>query len=192
MNQTISKQFHAALIHLLAKEGRGAQSRLAREQNIDRGYMNAIAKGRKSGAEDIRTKIAVHFGMAYEDMLALGRTILDGEDSPGSGKSGRIDGGETARSEATMPEKGISELGEPQKSEEPRLSISEKMMKVVAILESDSKYRDTLSGLIDAFYEAVNAKKENQTLRNQMKEMESRIADLELLAYEKDEVRKSA
>jgi len=66
-------------------------------------------------------------------------------------------------------------------------------MKVVEILESDTIYRDVLAELIDAFYDAVSTKKDNLKLRNQMKEMESRIVSLEKrLADDKDSPRKSA
>lgn len=187
MNTTVSKQFHAALTYLLEKEGRGAQSRLARQQNIDRGYMNAIAKGRKSGAEDVRTKIAAHFDMTYEDMLALGRTILAG----GEVQQPTI-GEETGQKKATKQENGVVAFPEPKKRETPQLSISEKITKVVAILESEGKYREVLSDLIDSFYEAISVKKDNLSLQNKMREMESRIAELEKLAGEKDQVRKSA
>ena len=58
MIQSVAKQFHAALTHLLSEEGRGAQTRLANEQQIDRGYLNAIVKQRKLGSDKIRERIA--------------------------------------------------------------------------------------------------------------------------------------
>mgnify|MGYP001764718856 CR=1 FL=1 len=58
MSNDIPTQFRTALNHLLQQEGRGAQVRLARVENIDRGYLNAIIKGRKPGAEAIRSRIA--------------------------------------------------------------------------------------------------------------------------------------
>jgi len=191
MNQPISKQFHAALTHLLAKEGRGAQSRLAREQNIDRGYMNAIAKGRKTGAEDLRTGIAAYFGMTYENMLALGRAILDGENvlSPGENKGA---GEEVVLSKVKKMENQVVESREPQQPEATLPSISEIIMKVVDIMESDSNYRATVSSLIVDVHEKISAKKENLALEDRVKELESQLADFKRLDYEKDEVRKSA
>ena len=73
-------KFRAALDFLLAKEGRKAQSRLSKEQNIDSGYLNSIIKGRKPGSITVREKIAAHFDLEYEDMLYLGRWILSGRD----------------------------------------------------------------------------------------------------------------
>lgn len=191
MNQPISKQFHAALTHLLAKEGRGAQSRLAREQNIDRGYMNAIAKGRKTGAEDLRTGIAAYFGMTYENMLALGRAILDGENVLGS-EGNQVTGKGAALSKVTKMERQVVESKEPQQPEAPLPSISEIIMKVVDIMESDSNYRATVSSLIVEVHEKISAKKENLALGDRVKELESQLADLKRLDYEKDGVRKSA
>ena len=52
--------------------------RLAVAQSIDRGYLNAVTKGRKPAAEEIRLRIADHFGMTYEAMLTLGRAVLEG------------------------------------------------------------------------------------------------------------------
>lgn len=78
MNNVIAEQFRAALNFLLHQEGRGAQVRLSVAQDIDRGYLNAVIKGRKPGAEEIRLRIADHFGMTYEAMLTLGRAVQDG------------------------------------------------------------------------------------------------------------------
>lgn len=78
MNNAIAEQFRAALNFLLYQEGRGGQVRLALAQNIDRGYLNAVIKGRKPTAEEIRLKIANHFGMTYEAMLTLGRAVEEG------------------------------------------------------------------------------------------------------------------
>ena len=63
MNQKNLKQLHAALTHLLEEEGRGAQTRLSTEQKIDRGYLNAIVKQRKSGSGKMWGKISHHFNM---------------------------------------------------------------------------------------------------------------------------------
>ena len=194
MSHTVSQQFHAALTYLLAKEGRGAQSRLARQQNIDRGYMNAIAKGRKSGAEDIRAKIATHFGMTYADMLTLGRTILEGGDvlQEGINGKGSNKGQDGKPPKVTRQQNGVLELVESKKHERPPLSISEKITKAVAILESEGKDREVLSDLIDLLYEKIRAEKDNLSLQGKIGEMESRIADLERQLAEHNQERKSA
>jgi hypothetical protein len=192
MAQSVTHQFQAALVHLLAKEGRGAQSRLAGLQKIDRGYLNAIIKGRKPGSEEVRAKIADHFNMAYEDMLALGRSILGGKESKNSEGISEPEQGATPLSD-NIKDREVIDLNSVGKFKETQSSISEKILKVVDILESNTNYRDVLSEMIDAFHEAVNTKNDNLKLRNQMKEMEARIAGLEKrLAAKKDRVPKSA
>ena len=190
----MSQQFHAALTYLLTKEGRGAQSRLARQQNIDRGYMNAIAKGRKSGAEDVRTRIATHFGMTYEDMLTLGRMLLEGGDVLQAGNDGvRNEKGQVDKPpRLAMLRNGVIELVEAKKYESHPLSISEKITKTVAILESEGREREVLSDLIDLLYEKIRAGKDKLSLQGKIDEMESRIADLERQLIEQNRERKSA
>ena len=65
-----------ALNHLLQEEGRGAQTRPAIAKDINRGYLNPIAKGRQAGSDETRARIADHFETTFEDMLAFGRQIL--------------------------------------------------------------------------------------------------------------------
>ncbi len=192
MAQSVTHQFQAALTHLLAQEGRGAQSRLAGQQNIDRGYLNAIVKGRKPGSEEVRAKIAAHFNMTYEDMLALGRGILGGSEGETSLKPKGGKGFSEPQDDA-IQNKSVVEFKPPRKSRDSQSGISEKIMKVVEILESDTHFSEVLAELIDAFHESISTKNDNLRLRNQMKEMESRIASLEKrLADEKDRGKKSA
>lgn len=177
----------------MAQEGRGAQSRLAGQQNIDRGYLNAIVKGRKPGSEEVRAKIAAHFNMTYEDMLALGRGILGGGEGWTSLKPKSGEELSTPQDDKTIPNKSVVEFKSHKKTRDSRSGISEKIMKVVEILESDTHFSEVLAELIDAFHESVSLKSDNLKLRNQMKEMEGRIASLEKrLADEKDRGKKSA
>ena len=175
MTNLISNQFQAALNHLLRQEGRGAQVRLSVEQNIDRGYLNAIIKGRKPGAEDIRARIATHFGMTYEDMLAFGRRIQEG----------KIDSEPKVAPEAALlpgllkVEEHVADGNAPQEKSARRLKFSGKILKVVQILESNTVYGDSLSVLIDAYHKAIASDSGNQALANRLKAMEERVKKLE-------------
>ncbi|MCK9294381.1 MAG: hypothetical protein M0P70_04810 [Desulfobulbaceae bacterium] len=166
MDQSVSKYFNAALIYLLDQEGRGAQSHQAGQQKIDRGYIKAIIKGRKPGAEDVRAKIAAHFHLTYEDMLALGRRILENREDD------ILEGDSSVEQKKLIHDKAAETAGGVISS------ITEKIMKTVVVLESDSTCRDVLVDLIDAFHEAVITHNENLALRNRIKKMEVQIARL--------------
>ena len=176
MSQTASHQFRAALSHLLVREGRGAQSRLAEQQGIDRGYLNAIVKGRKGGSDAIRSKITKHFRMEYEEMLTLGRRILDGQSESSLGR------GKTRRKASSVPDTAeqeeLDDIEDDVQSAEPA-AISGKILKAVRILESQSVYRDILSSIIDSFHDALMAKDDSRILRKRVSLLEAKLARLE-------------
>jgi len=78
MEKLPPKLFNAALSYLLAQHGRGTQARLVAQTGIDRGQLNKIVKGKISGSEENRVKISAALETTYEDMLALGRRIMEG------------------------------------------------------------------------------------------------------------------
>ena len=207
MDQSAPNQFRAALTYLLEQEGRGAQTRLADEQKIDRGYLNAIVRGRKSGSEKKRSEIAAHFGMVYEDMLSLGRRILNGEENSILEKNSGDKSGTDENGDGGGPRGGIIDFSITPKHGAGSDNIPGRIVSVIEVLESDTGYSDLLAGLIDAFQDTVSTKKINQELeekilelenenlevKNRMQELESRIATLESSSdCEKENLRKTA
>ncbi|MHB1349779.1 MAG: hypothetical protein C4530_17520 [Desulfobacteraceae bacterium] len=188
MDQLIAKQFGKALVFLLKKEGWGAQARLAREKDIDRGYLNAIIQGRKTGSEHVRSQIADYFHMPYEEMLALGRRLLEGT---APDREARASQGAERLQDALEKESGGTGGISGSSPGSPR--ISEIIQKAIVILESDTNYRHRLTDLIDTFHRELMAQEESTVLRSQLTAMEMRIAHLEnMLADEKNGTRKSA
>lgn len=178
MAQSVSNQFRAALTHLLAQEGRGAQTRLANQQGIDRGYLNAIVKGRKPGSDDIRDKITTHFNLDYEDMLALGRCLLEEQDGLISDRGQRMD--KSAKNqEVAETVKKVIDFQRLQKRGGDTSNYSGKIVKVLEILESGTSYCDLLGGIIDNFHDSMKINEENLSLRTRMAAMEARLADFE-------------
>lgn len=178
MNQTFLKQFHAALTHLLKEEGRGAQTRLASEQEIDRGYLNAIVKQRKCGSDKVWDKIAHHFKMTFEEMLSFGRNILDEVEAPVLDQSKREETGFSQDFTIASADK-IQKYDISQKSEKATSDIPEKIVKTIEILGGGIGYNNLLSDMIDVFHKMINTEKENVMLKNKLKELESRLALLE-------------
>jgi len=179
MDQSVTHQFQAALAHLLDREGRGAQSRLAGEQSLDRGYVNAIVKGRKSGSDEVKTRIAGHFNMTYDEMLALGRGILGGGQTEISVEKPEKRPHTLAVDAKASGHKDVTDPASLQTGRSSQSGLSKKIMKVVEILESDTRYRNVLEELIDVFHVLVNNKSDRLVLGNRMAEMESRISSLE-------------
>ncbi len=168
MPNAIAEQFRAALVHLLSLEGRGAQVRLAQAKDIDPGYLNAVVKGRKSAAEEIRVRIAEHFGMLYEDMLALGRKVQEGSATDVTAvvlpdqQAGR------------MP--AADSIGGRQEDH-----VAETIRKALEILTEQAEYRDALSTVIAAMHRAMVVGNAGKVLPegNRLQVMEERLAQLE-------------
>ena len=198
MTQLISEQFHTALCYLLKKEGRGAQSRLAAQQKIDRGYLNGIIKGRKPGSEKVRGKIAAYFQMTYDEMLLLGRRLLANENVEEEQilpEHNKIHGGHWANEKANIEIKKPEMIPFHDKFRPASIDsdISDLIKKAVDIVKSNTTHRDTLAKMIETQHELFIKEKEILTQQDQMTKMEKRIENLEkLLAENKDGQRKSA
>lgn len=168
MSNVIADMFRAALNFLLHQEGRGAQVRLAVAQNIDRGYLNAVIKGRKPAAEEIRLKIANHFGMTYEAMLILGRAVEEGTVVQGQGQGlSRIGPSKDARSHAGS----LDRHQEKTKSETLQLFLE--------MLDSTTEYSTILSGVVEALDKAMKERREKVDMARRLELLEARMAVLE-------------
>ena len=185
MDQSIAQQFGKALAFLLEKEGWGAQTRLAREQGIDKGYLNAIVQGRKTGSEKVRSKIADHFRMPYEEMLALGRRLLESgsdvreKDYLVAGQKEEHINVHVADQLGEYDENVPGEDKKVSATDAGNVSIADKIQKVIEILETDTGNRNRFAELIDTFYDSLKTKNENAGLRHKLTELEQRIDQLE-------------
>ncbi|MDD2468927.1 MAG: hypothetical protein PHI97_33575 [Desulfobulbus sp.] len=155
MNNPIAEQFRTALNYLLQQEGRGAQVRLAASQNIDRGYLNAVIKGRKPAAEEIRLKIADHFGMLYEEMLVFGRRVQEGLVKTEEGKGAEGSDVEVENNSGN--------------------GISSKIEQAREILESGTGCDQVLSNLIDTVHQAIMIGRKSRMIENRLEEIERRL-----------------
>ena len=185
MNQKNLKHLHAALTHLLEEEGRGAQTRLSTEQKIDRGYLNAIVKQRKSGSGKMWGKISHHFNMTLEEMLSLGRTIFAEVEAPGLDQGKREEPG-VSQGVTIAPADKIKKYDFSPKPEKATPDIPEKIVQAIEILREETGYSNPFSDVIDVFQKTINTekenallKKENALLKDKLKELESRLDVLE-------------
>jgi transcriptional regulator with XRE-family HTH domain len=200
MDQSATNQFRAALTYLLDQEGRGAQARLADLLGIDRGYLSAIIRGRKPGSEAKRCQIAAHFGMVYEDMLVLGRRIINGDDDPS--RKGQTEDTHPSQEgiDTDIAENRVIDFKTSPINESGPEDVSKKIITLLQMLNSDTVYAGILDGLLDSYQESVSTdqkiqqlEKENLALRNEMKEMKLRLDKLESRPdSEKESLRKTA
>lgn len=79
-----SKKYRAALDYLLKKAKYGASTRIKEQCGIDTGYLSSIRHGRRHGSDEVREAIAGYFGLKVEDMLFMGRQILEGKAPTGA------------------------------------------------------------------------------------------------------------
>jgi plasmid maintenance system antidote protein VapI len=166
MNNVIAEQFRAALNFLLHQEGRGAQVRLSVAQDIDRGYLNAVIKGRKPGAEEIRLRIADHFGMTYEAMLTLGRAVQDGIVMQRQGIS------------QPQPSKDTQSSGE--SYDQPlEKTKSEALQRFLEVLNSETEYSIILREMINTFYNAMKERQGTSNIIRRLEMLEERMGKLE-------------
>lgn len=188
MTNSIPNQFRAALNHLLRQEGRGAQVRLSTSQDIDRGYLNAIIKGRKPGAEDIRARIATHFGMTYEEMLALGRRIQEGGAETEEGKKLEV----RLPKKSAKGEEGVVEDSDNEKRNNHLGGISKRIQQVREILESGTEHSISLSTVIDTYHQSIMTDSKIEVIENRLEEIGQRLEQMEkVLASEKSVAQRS-
>lgn len=116
--------------------------------------------------------------MTYEEMLTLGRSIQEGNNVveaetgvPMSLKSSEV--------------KAVVENNKPQGESDCGSRISEKVLKVLEILESGSEYSDLLSRIIDTYHKSIATSRANQILDLQLKAMEERLGQLEGMVLKK-------
>jgi len=74
MKLTVKDKFITALEKLLKERGI-TQAELARRLGISKQHLHNIIKGRRSGSDEMRERIANFFGLTFEQMLSIGAQI---------------------------------------------------------------------------------------------------------------------
>jgi len=80
---TPQERFLAAMFWLLSRERRGFQASMLRDTRINSGYFSKIKKGDVPISEEKAEAVAQYLGYHHEQMLSLGRWILDGNEPRG-------------------------------------------------------------------------------------------------------------
>jgi len=83
LKTTTERAFHAAFSRIISEGKRGLQAEIARKIGKEPPYINRIVSGDRPGTEDVRRSISSALGYTYEEMLSIGRRILDGQSEEG-------------------------------------------------------------------------------------------------------------
>ena len=138
--------------------------------------------------------------MVYEDMLILGRRILNGDDDPSrKGQAENTPPAQEGLDTDTAENRAIDFKTSPIIGSGAE-DVSKKIISLLQILNSDTVYAEILDRLLDSYQETVSTdqklqelEKENLALRNEMQEMKSRLDRLERRSDgEKESLRKTA
>lgn len=78
--ETSNECFLKALQQSLKKQGRGAKKKLAEMVNISPNHLSDILASRKNAGQMLKEQIAQTLGISFEEMLALGRQLIEEPD----------------------------------------------------------------------------------------------------------------
>jgi len=74
---TVDEYFRAALQKLITKSPKGIKAALAENIKISYRYIDLILQGKRNPGKKTGEKIAEFFDMTYDDMIRLGRAIIE-------------------------------------------------------------------------------------------------------------------
>lgn len=77
MKKTAHDYFLAAFRKLIDEAGRGAQKSLSLQTGKSTVHINDVLRGRKKASQEMQEEIASSFGLNFEEMLAMGRALLE-------------------------------------------------------------------------------------------------------------------
>ncbi|MGB3209286.1 MAG: hypothetical protein WBB19_01130 [Desulforhopalus sp.] len=175
--ETSNDCFIAALQKELKEQGRGAKKKLAASVDVSPNHLSDILALRKNAGQNLKERIADNLGISFEEMLVLGRRIIEGwEDEGGNNVSG---------SDSSKDDRG----GMEQKS----IRMNDLLAMAARVLESKTPYRQALISNITAYHQAMDmTDKENkalQLIKSLQEEINIMRQDIdELKRSEKDEV----
>ena len=129
--ETTNDCFIAALKKKLKEQGRGAKQKFAAQVIVSPNHLSDILSQRKNAGQKLKERIAAALNMSFEDMLVLGRLIVEGR-------------------EDVETDKGFAKS----LNQESR-SIDDFLAMAARILESDTPYRQALINNLIAFHQAI-------------------------------------
>jgi transcriptional regulator with XRE-family HTH domain len=129
--ETLNDCFVAALQKRLKEQGRGSKKKLAANVGVSPNHLSDILGQRKNASQKLKERIADALNMSFEDMLVLGRRIVEG------------------REFVKKDQESTESLNQESKSNDEFLAIA------AQILESGTPCRQALISNLTAFRQAI-------------------------------------
>ena len=170
--ETSNDCFVAALQKKLKEQGRGSKQELAAHVGVSPNHLSDILGRRKNAGQKLKERIADALDISFEDMLVLGRHIIEGRSSEGGDDVKESDYGKELK--GTMKQESIR--------------TTDLMTMASKILESNTPYRQALISNITAYHQALEfAQKEKEAL----KVIKDLRKELGIMRQEIDELKRS-
>ena len=131
--------FVAALQKKMKEQGRGAKKLLAANVGVSPNHLSDILAKRKNAGQKLKERISDALDISFEDMLVLGRHLIEGE---GDGKAGNAEGNEQS---------GHVAEADPHKQNK----TADFMAMAANILQSKTPYRQALISNITQYSQAL-------------------------------------
>jgi|GEM_PF-1691579 len=160
--ETSNDCFVAALQKKLKEQGRGAKKKLATRVGVSPNHLSDILAERKNAGQKLKERISDALGISFEEMLALGRHLIESR----SGKGINDVSGDDR-------DMGVIVTGEPESA-----YTTDFMAMASRILGSNTPYRQALISNITAYHQALEfAQKEQEALKT-IKELQKELSDM--------------
>ncbi len=143
--ETTNDCFIAALKKKLKEQGRGAKQKFAAQVIVSPNHLSDILSQRKNAGQKLKERMVDALGVSFENMLVLGRHILEDHPNETLNEGSEI-GGEALEKESN--------------------TTADFMVMATKILEGNTPYRQALMSNIIAYCQAIDTThKEEQALR---------------------------
>ncbi len=169
--ETSNDCFVAALQKELKEQGRGAKKKLAARVGVSPNHLSDILARRKNAGQKLKERIADALGISFEDMLVLGRHLIENQ----SGEK---------INDVSVDDRG-QELRETMDQE--LTKITDFMTMASRILGSNTPYRQALISNISAYHQAIEFSQKEREALNVIKDLQK---ELSIMRQEIDELKR--
>jgi transcriptional regulator with XRE-family HTH domain len=160
--ETSNDCFVAALQKKLKDQGRGGKQKLAALLGITPNHLSDILGSRKNAGQKLKERIADALGVSFEEMLALGRQIIEGRSKGQGTPFGGMDHG----------------VGLVETREDEAYFSSDFIAMAKRILESDTPFRQALMSNISAYHQALESSRKEKESTDEIKELQQELQNV--------------